>query len=77
MFSFGLSDELAKAMQVIARNVPDVAAVVRAKMMDLISLILSGVPYRHPGTPARVVTQVRRRGRVECVSVWVCMCVRN
>ncbi|KNC51511.1 phosphatidylinositol kinase Tor2 [Thecamonas trahens ATCC 50062] len=56
LFGLGLSEELIDTVLSIATDLPDLADVAFYKLLDLVSLILAGAPFRHPGTPAHVAT---------------------
>ncbi|KAI9225912.1 MAG: phosphatidylinositol kinase Tor2 [Piptocephalis tieghemiana] len=51
MFSAGLTDPLRQALGSLARFVPPLAPVIRARLLNLISLILAGRPFVPPGAP--------------------------
>jgi len=46
-----LSRPLLAALQAIAGNVPSLAGGIRRRALDIIAVILSDRPYRHPGAP--------------------------
>ncbi|RKP11235.1 armadillo-type protein, partial [Piptocephalis cylindrospora] len=56
MFSAGLTDPLRQALGSLARFVPPLAPVIRARLLNLISLILAGRPFLPPGAPTPAPT---------------------
>ncbi|KAJ3103710.1 phosphatidylinositol kinase- protein kinase tor1 [Phlyctochytrium bullatum] len=57
MFATGLSESLRRALVDIARNIPPLEPNIQERFLDMLSMILIGEPYRHPGAPPRSVTQ--------------------
>ncbi|GAA93365.1 uncharacterized protein L969DRAFT_91224 [Mixia osmundae IAM 14324] len=51
MFAFGLSESLCRALVDLAHHIPPLAATVRTRLLNLLSMILSGQPFRPPGAP--------------------------
>ena len=46
-----LSNKLVNALLAIYENIPDLRRVVQQKVLDILSIVLQGSPYRHPGAP--------------------------
>lgn len=57
MFTPGLTAQLVTGVRTLCRVIPALNEVLQNKLLDLVALILSGEPYRHPGTPDRVRTK--------------------
>ncbi|KAI8836345.1 armadillo-type protein [Chytridium lagenaria] len=55
MFATGLSESLRRALVDIAHNIPPLEPTIQERFLDMLSMILVGEPYRHPGAPARGV----------------------
>ena len=51
MFAFGLSDALVEAAAALKQHIPPLSAQVQSRLLDLLSIILSGEKFRHPGAP--------------------------
>jgi FKBP12-rapamycin complex-associated protein len=52
MFTCGLSDPLRQALVAIARHIPPLLKTIQDRLLDLLSTILSGQPYKPLGAPA-------------------------
>ncbi|THH04859.1 hypothetical protein EW145_g5218 [Phellinidium pouzarii] len=52
MFACGLSEPLRQALVAIARHIPPLLRVIQERLLDLISIILSGQNYKPLGAPA-------------------------
>jgi serine/threonine-protein kinase mTOR len=66
MFETGLSVTLTQCLTELVKHVPSYLPVIQDRLLDLLSLVLSGKPYYHPGTPAsfrkkKVIAQVKNR----------------
>lgn len=51
MFTCGLSDSLTQALVDMAHYIPPVKAIIQDKLLDLLSLVLSGRPFKPLGCP--------------------------
>ncbi|RXK37153.1 atypical/PIKK/FRAP protein kinase [Tremella mesenterica] len=51
MFTFGLSDALFNALDVIAKHIPPLLRTVQERLLDMLSMILIGEPFRPLGAP--------------------------
>lgn len=51
MFFSGISESLRASLIDISTNIPPLLPIIRERLLNLLSLILTGVPYRHPGAP--------------------------
>ncbi|EIW52012.1 atypical/PIKK/FRAP protein kinase [Trametes versicolor FP-101664 SS1] len=51
MFSYGLSESLRQALVAIATHVPPLLKIIQERLLDKLSYILSGQPYRPLGAP--------------------------
>ncbi|CAO3668466.1 unnamed protein product [Umbelopsis vinacea] len=62
MFNCGLSDPLVQAMKSLAENIKPLLPTIQDRLLNIISLTLSGQPYKAPGAPAiRNTTQAVER----------------
>ncbi|KAI8819891.1 armadillo-type protein [Fimicolochytrium jonesii] len=53
MFAGGLSEPLRQALVDLSIYIPPLLSTIQEKLLNLLSMILSGQPYRHPGAPSR------------------------
>ncbi|KAJ9098776.1 hypothetical protein QFC19_006252 [Naganishia cerealis] len=53
MFQWGLTEQLRQALVVIARHIPPLLESIQDRLLNLLSMILSGKPYKPLGAPAR------------------------
>ncbi|KNC98625.1 uncharacterized protein SPPG_06307 [Spizellomyces punctatus DAOM BR117] len=53
MFSGGLSEPLRQALVDLSVYIPPLLSIIQERLLNLLSMILCGQPYRHPGSPAR------------------------
>lgn len=51
MFACGLSESLTQALVDMAHYIPPVKAMIQGKLLDLLSLVLSGRPFKMLGCP--------------------------
>ncbi|KAJ3215347.1 phosphatidylinositol kinase- protein kinase tor1 [Dinochytrium kinnereticum] len=58
MFATGLSEALRSALVEVARCIEPLRPTIEERFLDMLSMILCGEPYRHPGAPPRSVLQV-------------------
>jgi phosphatidylinositol kinase/protein kinase (PI-3 family) len=73
MFETGLSPTLTQCLTDIVKYVPSYLPVIQERLLDLLSVVLSGKPYYHSGTPAsfrkkKVVAQVRPSLSMETIN---------
>ncbi|KAH7890784.1 phosphatidylinositol 3-kinase [Phlebopus sp. FC_14] len=54
-FACGLSEPLRQALVAIARNIPPLLKTIQDRLLDLLSVILSGQPYKAIGAPPSLV----------------------
>lgn len=54
-FACGLSEPLRQALVAIARNIPPLLKTVQDRLLDLLSMILIGQPYKVIGAPPSLV----------------------
>ncbi|KAL7753608.1 phosphatidylinositol kinase- protein kinase tor1 [Sorochytrium milnesiophthora] len=54
MFHGSLSEPLRQALVDLAKHIPPLLPAIQERLLNLISIILSGQPYRQPGSPARI-----------------------
>lgn len=52
MFAGGLNEPLREALIDIGRYIPPLLAAIQDRLLNMLSMILSGQPYRQPGAPA-------------------------
>ena len=52
MFPWGLSDALYNALQVISRHIPPLLRTIQERLLDTLSLTLTGQPFKPLGAPA-------------------------
>jgi hypothetical protein len=57
--SLELSEKLVTSLQAIYENIPELRRVVQQKVLNILSIVLQGFPYQHPGAP--VVCYYMRR----------------
>ncbi|KAF9647181.1 atypical/PIKK/FRAP protein kinase [Thelephora ganbajun] len=55
MFACGLSEPLRQALTAIARHIPPLLKTIQDRLLDLLSVLLSGQPYKPLGAPASIV----------------------
>ncbi|KII85882.1 hypothetical protein PLICRDRAFT_144570 [Plicaturopsis crispa FD-325 SS-3] len=55
MFACGLSEPLQQALIAIARHIPPLLKTIQDRLLDLLSNILSGQPYKPLGAPSSIV----------------------
>lgn len=53
MFSCGLSEPLRKALVDLAHYIPPLLPTIQERLLNLLSMILSGKPFRPPGSPQK------------------------
>jgi FKBP12-rapamycin complex-associated protein len=53
-FACGLSEPLRQALVAIARNIPPLLKTIQDRLLDLLSMILIGQPYKVIGAPSLV-----------------------
>ncbi|KAI8593944.1 armadillo-type protein [Geranomyces variabilis] len=53
MFAGGLSEPLRLALVDLSVHIPPLLPTIQEKLLNLLSMILCGQPYRHPGAPLR------------------------
>jgi len=51
MFDAGLNSRLPQCLSELVQHVPAYLATIQERLLDLLSMVLSGNPYYHPGTP--------------------------
>ncbi|ORY80056.1 PtdIns-3-kinase tor2 [Protomyces lactucae-debilis] len=56
MFACGLSETLRNALVDLAHHIPPLLPTIQERLLNLLSLILSGRPFRPPGAPTAMVT---------------------
>jgi FKBP12-rapamycin complex-associated protein len=54
-FACGLSEPLRQALMAIARNIPPLLKTIQDRLLDLLSMILCGQPYKAIGAPSSLV----------------------
>jgi serine/threonine-protein kinase mTOR len=54
MFACGLTEPLRQALVDLAHNIPPLLPVIQERLLNLLSIILSGQNFRAPGSPERV-----------------------
>ncbi|TPX38402.1 hypothetical protein SeMB42_g06762 [Synchytrium endobioticum] len=54
MFAAGLTEPLRQALADLVNNIPPLLSNIQERLLNMLSLILCGQPYRHPGAPPRV-----------------------
>jgi FKBP12-rapamycin complex-associated protein len=54
MFQGGISSALIQALFDLSKHIPPLANSIRVRLLNLLSMILVGHPYQHPGAPNRV-----------------------
>ncbi|KAJ3290058.1 phosphatidylinositol kinase- protein kinase tor1 [Borealophlyctis nickersoniae] len=54
MFATGLSEPLRQALVDLSVHIPPLLPAIQERLLNLLSIILCGVPYRHPGAPHRL-----------------------
>lgn len=54
MFACGLTEPLRQALVDLAHNIPPLLPVIQERLLGLLSVILSGQPFRAPGSPERI-----------------------
>jgi FKBP12-rapamycin complex-associated protein len=54
-FACGLSEPLRQALVAIARNIPPLLKTIQDRLLDLLSMILTGQPYKVIGAPPTLV----------------------
>ena len=52
MFETGLSTSLTDCLTELVRYIPSYLPMIQERLLDLLSMVLSGKPYYHSGTPA-------------------------
>ncbi|KAI9091315.1 armadillo-type protein [Phlyctochytrium arcticum] len=55
MFASGLSEPLRQALVDLSVYIPPLLTTIQDRLLNLLSVILCGQPYRHPGSPARTI----------------------
>ncbi|KAI8620292.1 armadillo-type protein [Chytriomyces sp. MP71] len=55
MFSTGLSEQLKQTLCDISERIKSLLPVVQERFLNMLSMILCGEPYRHPGAPGKVL----------------------
>ncbi|BFZ53909.1 phosphatidylinositol kinase-related protein kinase tor1 [Savitreella phatthalungensis] len=63
MFASGLSEALARALVDLANYIPPLLASIQERLLNLIALILSGKPFRPPGSPHNQTASITREMR--------------
>ena len=62
MFGAGLSPTLTKALTELSTHIPALLPLIQEQLLNMLSVVLAGKPYFHPGTPAllrgKVITPV-------------------
>ncbi|KAI8813143.1 armadillo-type protein [Cladochytrium replicatum] len=56
IMSTGLTEPLYKALTDLAKNIPPLLPTIQDRLLNMLSMILSGHSYRHPGSPHRSMT---------------------
>lgn len=54
MFACGLTEPLRQALVDLAHNIPPLLPVIQERLLNLLSIILSGQNFRAPGSPERM-----------------------
>jgi serine/threonine-protein kinase mTOR len=54
MFACGLTEPLRQALVDLAHNIPPLLPVIQERLLNLLSIILSGQNFRAPGSPERI-----------------------
>jgi serine/threonine-protein kinase mTOR len=54
MFACGLTEPLRQALVDLAHNIPPLLPVIQERLLNLLSIILSGQSFRAPGSPDRL-----------------------
>ncbi|KAI9327967.1 armadillo-type protein [Obelidium mucronatum] len=55
MFASGLSDQLKQTLCDISEKIPKLLGIIQERFLNMLSVILCGEPYRHPGAPGRLL----------------------
>ncbi|KAJ3291491.1 phosphatidylinositol kinase- protein kinase tor1 [Rhizoclosmatium sp. JEL0117] len=55
MFASGLSEQLKQTLCDISEKIPKLLPVIQERFLNMLSMILCGEPYRHPGAPGRLL----------------------
>jgi len=53
LFATGLSDALRKTLVDLSENIPSFFPTIQERLLNLVCVVLSGQPYRHPGAPSK------------------------
>jgi FKBP12-rapamycin complex-associated protein len=53
MFAGGLTESLRQSLVDLSTNIPPLLATIQDRLLDMLSIILFGKPYTHPGAPPR------------------------
>lgn len=55
MFATGLSEPLRQALVDLVKYIPPLLSAIQERLLNMLSSILCGQPYRHPGAPSRAI----------------------
>lgn len=67
MFAYGLSEPLVLALKNLAHYIPPLKSTIQERLLDLLSSLLAGQPFRHPGAPISVNSAVRLNGPMSSI----------
>ncbi|GHJ88255.1 hypothetical protein NliqN6_4657 [Naganishia liquefaciens] len=69
MFQWGLTEQLRQALVVIARHIPPLLESIQERLLNLLSMILGGKPYKPLGAPPRYHAAPVSQSVLQAVSV--------
>ncbi|KAJ3067743.1 phosphatidylinositol kinase- protein kinase tor1 [Podochytrium sp. JEL0797] len=55
IFASGLSEQLKQTLCDICEKIPSLLPIIQERFLNMLSMILCGEPYRHPGAPGRLL----------------------
>ncbi|GAO47492.1 hypothetical protein G7K_1698-t1 [Saitoella complicata NRRL Y-17804] len=58
MFACGLSEPLRQALVDLAHYIPPLLPTIQERLLNMLSMILSGKPFKQPGSPAHIQTVI-------------------